>query len=127
MIRSAGSPWKSSLSSRAARTAISLTGREAAFDRQTHAEGAIAELKHHGLGRARCRGTRKTQLQLLAAATAINLKRLLSAPQPRTDAQADDSGPKHIAIAGLGDLLIRCLIELDRRAMFATVERSTDS
>ncbi|MDP9344117.1 MAG: hypothetical protein M3P44_00045 [Actinomycetota bacterium] len=32
-------------------------GRDTAIDRQTHAEGAIAELKHHGLGRARCRGT----------------------------------------------------------------------
>jgi hypothetical protein len=26
-------------------------GRDTAIDRQTHAEGAIAELKHHGLGR----------------------------------------------------------------------------
>jgi len=103
------------------------TGRDAACDRQTHAEGAIAELKHHGLGRARCRGTRKTQLQLLAAATAINLKRLLSAPEARTDAQADDSRAKHIAIAGLGDLLTRCLIELDHFAAVATVERSTGS
>ena len=55
----------------------SPTGRDAAFDRQAHAEGAIAELKRHGAGRARCRGTRLLQLQLLAAATAINLKRLL--------------------------------------------------
>ena len=54
------------------------TGRDAAFDRQAHAEGAISELKRHGAGRARCRGTRLLQLQLLAAATAINLKRLLS-------------------------------------------------
>ena len=50
------------------------TGRDAACDRQAHAEGAIAELKHHGADRARCRGTRLIQLQLLAAATAINLK-----------------------------------------------------
>jgi len=50
------------------------TGRDAAVDRQAHAEGTIAELKHHGAGRARCRGTRLVQLQLLAAATAINLK-----------------------------------------------------
>ncbi|MCA1681358.1 MAG: transposase, partial [Actinobacteria bacterium] len=52
------------------------TGRDAAVDRQAHAEGTIAELKRHGAGRARCRGTRLVQLQLLAAATAINLKRL---------------------------------------------------
>src|SRR3954452_1548640 len=45
------------------------TGRDAAFDRQAHAEGAIAELKRHGADRARCRGTRLVQLQLLAAAT----------------------------------------------------------
>src|SRR3954462_3863942 len=50
------------------------TGRDAAFDRQAHAQGAIAELKHHGAGPARSRGTRLVQLQLLAAATAINLK-----------------------------------------------------
>src|SRR3954466_5602651 len=42
------------------------TGRDAAFDRQAHAEGAIAELKRHGVDRARCRGTRLLQLQLLA-------------------------------------------------------------
>ena len=33
-------------------------GRDAAFDRQAHAEGAITELKRHGAVRARCRGTR---------------------------------------------------------------------
>src|SRR3954447_2611056 len=59
------------------------TGRDAAIDRQTHAEGAISELKHHGLDRARCRGTRKLRLQLLIAATAINLKRLLAAHDGR--------------------------------------------
>jgi hypothetical protein len=35
------------------------SGRDAAFDRQAH---AISELKRHGVGRARCRGTRLLQL-----------------------------------------------------------------
>ena len=51
-------------------------GVDAAIDRITHGEGSIAELKRHGAGRARCRGTAKLQIQLLLAATAINLKRL---------------------------------------------------
>jgi transposase/IS5 family transposase len=55
-------------------------GVDAAIDRITHGEGAIAELKRHGAGRARCRGTAKLQIQLLLAATAINLKRLTSRP-----------------------------------------------
>jgi len=33
-------------------------GRDAAIDRQAHAEGPISELKRHGADRARCRGTR---------------------------------------------------------------------
>jgi len=57
-------------------------GAGAAIDRMTHGEGAISELKHqHALGRARCRGTPKLQVQLLLAATAINLKRLLTQPE----------------------------------------------
>lgn len=60
------------------------------IDRMTHAEGAMAELKRHGLTRARSRGTRKLQLQLLAAATAINLKRLLAHHEGRTAAGAGD-------------------------------------
>jgi transposase len=54
------------------------TGVDVKIERTVHAEGAISELKRHGLGRARSRGRRKLQLQLLAAATAINLKRLLA-------------------------------------------------
>lgn len=100
------------------------TGRDVAIDRQTHAEGAISELKHHGLDRARCRGTRRLQLQLLAAATAINLKRLLNAQGGRGDDQTGDSGAQLTTITGLHDLLTRCLTELGR---FATVERSTGS
>jgi transposase len=53
-------------------------GVDVKIERTVHAEGAISELKRHGLRRARSRGTRKLQLQLLAAATAINLKRLLA-------------------------------------------------
>jgi transposase len=66
------------------------TGRDAAVDRQAHAEGAIAELKRHGADRARCRGTRLLQLQLLAAATAINLKRLLNAADATAGGHAGD-------------------------------------
>ena len=99
-------------------------GRDAAFERQTHAEGAIAELKHHGMRRSRCRGTRKTQLQLLAAATAINLKRLLSAQDARSDEQTSDSDTNFAVITGLLDLLDRCLTELDR---LTAVESSTGS
>lgn len=57
----------------------SRVGRDAAFERQAHAEGAISELKRHGADRARCRGTRLVQLRLLVTATAINLKRLIAA------------------------------------------------
>jgi transposase len=92
----------------------SADGRDTAIDRQTHAEGAIAELKHHGLKRARCRGTRKTQLQLLAAATAINFKRLLAAQDARAEGQTGDTGNDYAAITGLLDLLQRCLTEIDR-------------
>ena len=38
-----------------------LRGVGAAIDRITHGEGAIAQLKRHGAGRARCRGTAKLQ------------------------------------------------------------------
>jgi len=56
----------------------SPVGVGAAIDRITHGEGAISEMKRHGAGRARCRGTRKLHVQLLLAATAINLKRLVT-------------------------------------------------
>ena len=90
------------------------TGRDAAFDRQAHAEGAIAELKHHGAGRARCRGTRLLQLQLLAAATAINLKRLLSHEDALGHTQTGDRTARLRTIRWLTDLLARCLTEIDR-------------
>ena len=68
-------------------------GVGAAIDRMTHGEGAISELKtQHGLDRARRRGTPALQLQALVAATAINLKRLLSRPQP---AHGTGAGGRH--------------------------------
>ncbi|MBA3358449.1 MAG: transposase [Thermoleophilaceae bacterium] len=99
-------------------------GRDTAIDRQTHAEGAIAELKHHGMTRARCRGTRRTQLQLLAAATAINLKRLLTAHSAQADTQTGHSAPNYPAITGLLDLLTHCLAEIAR---LTATESSTGS
>jgi len=73
-------------------------GRNAAFDRQAHAEGSIAELKRHGAARARCRGTRLLQLQLLAAATAINLKRLLNTDRAASHGLTSDPGARSHAI-----------------------------
>jgi transposase len=78
----------------------SLRGRDAAIDRITHGEGAIAELKRHGASRARCRGTAKLQIQLLLAATAINLKRLTTHPLAAENADASDTtaARAHLAI-----------------------------
>jgi transposase len=75
-------------------------GVGAAIDRITHGEGAIAELKRHGAGRARCRGTAKLQIQLLLAATAINLKRLTTRlPAAENDCARDDTAARaHLAI-----------------------------
>jgi hypothetical protein len=100
------------------------TGRDAAVDRQAHAEGAISELKRHGLDRARCRGTRKLQLQLLIAATAINLKRLLAAHGRRADGQTGDPRHRLAAIRALSTLLGRLLDDLDR---LSAAESSTGS
>src|SRR5215207_6303942 len=100
------------------------TGRDAAVDRQAHAEGAISELKHHGLDRARCRSTRKLQLQLLIAATAINLKRLLAAQDGRADGQTGDPRPHLAAICALFTTLARLLDDLDR---LTAAESSTGS
>jgi transposase len=100
------------------------TGRDAAFDRQAHAEGAIAELKRHGAGRARCRGTRLLQLQLLAAATAINLKRLLGHQDALGHTQASDPAARLRTIRWLTIFLTRCLNEIDR---LAAADSSTGS
>jgi transposase len=78
----------------------SPAGVGAAVDRITHGEGAIAELKRHGAGRARCRGTAKVQIQLLLAATAINLKRLTNRPPAAENSSAGDdhAARAHLAI-----------------------------
>lgn len=69
----------------------SALGRGAYTDRQAHGEGAISELKlRHGLTRARSRGTPKLQVQLLLAATAVNLKRLVA---NQDAAEAAAAGP----------------------------------
>ena len=75
-------------------------GVGAAIDRITHGEGAIAELKRHGAGRARCRGTTKLQIQLLLAATAINLKRLtMRLPAAENDFTSDNAAIRaHLTI-----------------------------
>jgi transposase/IS5 family transposase len=77
----------------------SPVGVGAAVDRITHGEGAIAEMKRHGAGRARCRGTRKVQIQLLLAATAINLKRLINRPPAAENATHGDDHGRSAAIA----------------------------
>lgn len=51
-------------------------------------------VERHGLGRARCRGTRLLHLQLLAAATAVNLKRLIAAQDAATRGDAQDQTPR---------------------------------
>jgi transposase len=99
-------------------------GRDAAFDRQAHAEGAISELKRHGADRARCRGTRLLQLQLLAAATVINLKRLLKADDAAAGGRTGDPATRAAAITALTGLLARTLHEIDR---LAAADRSTGS
>ena len=73
-------------------------GVGAAIDRITHGEGAIAEMKRHGAGRARCRGTRKVQIQLLLAATAINLKRLINQRPAAENATAGDDHAQSAAL-----------------------------
>ena len=68
------------------------------IDRMTHAEGVISELKNqHALGRIRSRGTHKAQIQLLMAATAINLKRLARyAPAHTATASGDPRTATHL-------------------------------
>lgn len=79
-------------------------GVGAAIDRITHGEGAISEMKRHGAGRARCRGTRKVQIQLLLAATAINLKRLITRAPAAENASAGRDHSQNAAIAANNDL-----------------------
>ena len=79
----------------------SPVGVGGAVDRISHGEGAISEMKRHGAGRARCRGTRKVQIQLLLAATAINLKRLINRPPAAENAAAGGDHGQTAAIAVL--------------------------
>ena len=83
----------------APRRSESQVGVGAAIDRITHGEGAISELKRHGAGRARCRGTRKLHLQLLLAATAINLKRLITRDPAAENTAAGRETPERARIA----------------------------
>lgn len=80
-------------------------GRDAAIDRITHGEGAISELKRHGADRARCRGTTKLQIQLLLAATAINLKRLTTHLPAAENAGASDNTAARAQLAILNTCL----------------------
>jgi hypothetical protein len=53
--------------------------RDAGLERRLEAVEASYDDRRHGADCARCRGSRLLQPQLLAAATAINPKRLLAA------------------------------------------------
>jgi transposase len=92
-------------------------GVDVKIERTVHAEGAISELKRHGLGRARSRGTRKLQLQLLAAATAINLKRLLAHDDAQGasgahDTRSDAVRQSHLTTTGTRLLIATRLLAL---------------
>ena len=99
------------------------------IDRMTHAEGAIGELKNqHALGRIRSRGTRKAQIQLLMAATAVNLKRLARyAPAHTATAAADPRAATRLAATAdnqLSDANRRGLAaRLDLRRHLAAIAR----
>lgn len=97
---------------RAARSRCkSPPGVAVAIDRMTHGEGAISELKlQHALDRARCRGTAKLQVQLLLAATAINLKRLINRPGAAEHTADDD----HAAARTQRAIIVACLDWLQR-------------
>jgi len=112
-------------------------GVDVKIERTVHAEGAISELKRHGLGRARSRGTRKLQLQLLAAATAINLKRLLAhddahGAQDASDGRSDAARARHTSptaarlLIGAG-MLALLTATLDEISRLAAADTSTGS
>ncbi len=87
-------------------------GVAVAIDRMTHGEGAISELKlQHALDRARCRGTAKLQVQLLLAATAINLKRLITRPRA---AENPSDGDQAAAVQTQLAVIAACLDWLQR-------------
>jgi transposase len=89
-------------------------GVGAAVDRITHGEGAIAEMKRHGAGRARSRGTRKLQIQLLLAATAINLKRLINRSNAAENPAAGDDHAHQNEIRTQLAILRACHRELNQ-------------
>ena len=100
-------------------------GVAVAIDRMTHGEGAISELKlQHALDRARCRGTAKLQVQLLLAATAINLKRLIARPRPAENAAGGDHGT---AARTQLAILAACLDWLQRHAHLSRTASLTGS
>jgi hypothetical protein len=100
-------------------------GVGATIDRMTHGEGAISELKlQHGLARARRRGTAALQLQALVAATAINLKRLLSGPGATHDAR---TGTNHHTSRHIRALIEHHTYWLTSPAASATITSSTAS
>ena len=119
----------------------SPVGIGAAVDRITHGEGAISELKRHGAGRARCRGTAKLQLQLLLAATAINLKRLITrlpaventaggrdhAHQTAINAPNTESAARRASIAAHLQIIAACLSTLDAVNAVNTTASTTGS
>lgn len=90
----------------------SAAGVDAAINRITHGEGAISELKRHGIGRARCRGTRKLQMQLLLAATAINLKRLINRAPAAEDAAHGNNQAHQAEISAHLTIIRACLTTL---------------
>lgn len=90
----------------------SPAGVDAAIDRITHGEGAISEMKRHGAARARWRGTRKLHMQLLLAATAINLKRLINRDPAAENRTTGRDHPRHTMIHAHLHLIRVCLTAL---------------
>lgn len=112
-------------------------GVDVKIERTVHAEGAISELKRHGLKRARSRGTRKLQLQLLAAATAINLKRLLAHQDAQgasdaRDSRSDAARARHASTTGArlliaARMLALLTVTLDEISRLTAADTSTGS
>jgi hypothetical protein len=66
------------------------------------------------MGRARGRGTRKLQIQLLLAATAINLKRLLTHSDAGQQAAAGDDHQQSAADGNRAAVAARRLLQIIR-------------
>jgi hypothetical protein len=80
------------------RARISITAR-GRFGPRTRSVGCGATTSAAGAGRARCRGTAKLQVQLLLAATAINLKRLISRNPAAENVTAGEDHAQNAPIA----------------------------